>query len=247
MHRLHPFAIVLHTSPCFFLNFTADTILYEATRFMRKASRNMNGSGMGKNRNGYALSQTFFVTTFSFSRYFLTSEKNTKTLWQALRTSTKHAELFWKQTHVYVKTSRTVLSSVHNFKIEAFPSFFTRPSVARLVHSSNRNLGVPKASKLLCQKFRVAETSKLHWTTLPSIRSHKFPQFWAWCSMEVCIMPAERLTDLLENSLTLTVWLSLGHLKAVSAWSVGNTVRFALDSGVRIVHGFIRSSSDIFC
>ena len=56
----------------------------------------MNGSGMGKNRNGYALSQTFFVTTFSFSRYFLTSEKNTKTLWQALRTSTKHAELFLK-------------------------------------------------------------------------------------------------------------------------------------------------------
>ena len=131
-------------------------------------------------------------------------------------------------------------------RLKHFLHFYKAPS-ARLVHSSNRNLGVPKASKLLCQKFRVAETSKLHWTTLPSIRSHKFPQFWAWCSTEVCIMPAERLTDLLENSLTLTVWLSLGHLKAVSAWSVGNTVRFALDSGVRIVHGFIRSSSDIFC
>lgn len=195
----------------------------------------------------------FFVITFSFSRSFSRRRKTLKRCGKRWEHQQNTPNFFWKQTHVYVKTSRTVLSSVHNFKIEAFPSFFTRPPVARLVHSSNRNLGVPrpektiKASKLLCQKFRVAETSKLHWTTLPSIRSHKFPQFWAWCSMEVCIMPAERLTDLLENSLTLTVWLSLGHLKAVSAWSVGNTVRFALDSGVRIVHGFIRSSSDIFC
>lgn len=214
---------------------------------MRKASRNMNGSGMGKNRNGYALSQTVFIITFSFSRYFFTSEKNTKTLWQALRTSTKPAELFLKtnaRLRENFKNCTIISAQLQDWSISFI--FYKAPS-ARLVHSSNRNLGVPKASKLLCQKFRVAETSKLHWTTLPSIRSHKFPQFWAWCSMEVCIMPAERLTDLLENSLTLTVWLSLGHLKAVSAWSVGNTVRFALDSGVRIVHGFIRSSSDIFC
>jgi len=68
---------------------------------MRKASRNMNGSGMGKNLNGYALSQTVFIITFSFSRSFFTSEKNTKTLLQALRTSTKHAELLFENKRTF--------------------------------------------------------------------------------------------------------------------------------------------------